>query len=353
MKRVALTCTILVVIANLASGQTTEEKISRAIQALPESMRAGASVVEYDAMGYRTVLREGTNSLVCEPDDPTVEGFRVTCYHQNRIARLNFERQLAASGKSAAEVFQTRSAKVDAGELPLPVAGQMGYFLGGANEASAVPTRSVRLPYATAASTGLPTGTDESEGVWLMQAGTNRAHIMIVGTPSGTPPMASSTETDKAAAAVLAAPAALRAGATVVDYDEYGDRHILRQGTNTLVCEPDDPNTEGFTAWCYQEGHVSRVNFEKKVAATSNERAEVFRQRVQAVEAGKIPLPVAGQMQYILSGDSLGTATRRGQVARLPYATSASTGLPEERSHDGIWLMQAGTNRAHIMIMRP
>ena len=180
MNRVALTCTTLVVIVSLASGHTPEEKISQAIKALPESMRAGASVVEYDAMGYRTVLREGTNSLVCEPDDPTVEGFRVTCYHQNRIARLNFERQLAASGKSAEEVFQTRSAKVDAGELPLPVAGQMGYFLGGANEASAVPTRSVRLPYATAASTGLPTGTDESEGVWLMQAGTNRAHIMIM-----------------------------------------------------------------------------------------------------------------------------------------------------------------------------
>jgi len=180
VSRVALTCTTLVVIVSLASGHTPEEKISQAIKALPESMRAGASVVEYDAIGYRTVLREGTNSLVCEPDDSTVEGFRVTCYHQNRIARLNFERQLAASGKSAEEVFQTLSAKVDAGELPLPVAGQMGYFLGGANEASAVPTRSVRLPYATAASTGLPTETDESEGVWLMQAGTNRAHIMIM-----------------------------------------------------------------------------------------------------------------------------------------------------------------------------
>ena len=58
MNRVALTCAILVVIANLASGQTTEEKISQAIKALPESMRAGASVVEYDAMGYRTVLQE-------------------------------------------------------------------------------------------------------------------------------------------------------------------------------------------------------------------------------------------------------------------------------------------------------
>ena len=89
-------------------------------------MRDGASVVEYDADGYRTILREGTNSLVCEPDDPDTDGFRVACYHKNRIARLNFERQLAATGTSAQEVFQARSTKVDAGELPL--VGSAGMF---------------------------------------------------------------------------------------------------------------------------------------------------------------------------------------------------------------------------------
>ena len=72
MNRVALTCAILVVIANLASGQTTEEKISQAIKALPESMRAGASVVEYEDMGSRPVLRQGTNSVVGDPEDTTV-----------------------------------------------------------------------------------------------------------------------------------------------------------------------------------------------------------------------------------------------------------------------------------------
>ena len=180
MKNVARACAMALAFASLASAQTADEKIAQAVKALPESMRDGASVVEYDAHGYRTVLREGTNSLVCEPDDPDTDGFRVACYHKNRIARLNFERQLSAAGTPAAEVFQARSAKVDAGELPLPMAGQMGYFLGGADEATAVPTRSVRLPYATSASTGLPTERGE-DGVWLMQAGTNRAHIMLPG----------------------------------------------------------------------------------------------------------------------------------------------------------------------------
>ena len=128
MKYVALVGALIVAGAGFASAQTVEQKVAQAVSALPESMRADATVVEYDAEGYRTILREGTNSLVCEPDDATVEGFRVTCYHQNRIARLNFERQLAATGKSALEVFQARSAKVDAGELPLTVAGQKGYF---------------------------------------------------------------------------------------------------------------------------------------------------------------------------------------------------------------------------------
>jgi hypothetical protein len=222
--------------------------------------------------------------------------------------------------------------------------------LGGDTEATARPGRSIRVPYATAESTGLPTERDEDEGVWLMQAGTNRAHIMVIGNPSNkpeTPPPG-----DKVAEAVLAAPKALRDGATVVEYDDKGERHVLRQGTNSLICEPDGPS-EGFSVFCYHESRVPQVNFERKLRAKGMERMEVFKKRVAEVEAGRIPLPVAGQMQYSLSGDDVATATTRGQYVRMPYATSESTGLPTERGEDGIWLMQAGTNRAHVMIRRP
>ena len=346
--RSTLVVCIFVLGATIAvSTQTNEQKISDAVKALPESMREGAAVVEYDADGYRTVLREGSNSLVCEPDDPNVEGFRVGCYHQNRIARLNFERQLAATGKSAAEIFQARSAKVDTGLLPLPVAGQMAYFLAGADEASATPTRSVRLPYATAESTGLPTERGQ-DGVWLMQAGTNRAHIMIVGN-GGETGQTEGTNGDSIAEAVSPLAPTLRSGATVVRYNDNGKRDILRQGNNSIVCEPDDPAVEGFRVSCYHEGHVPRLNFEKELAATGIERGDVFAARVKSVEAGRIPLPVAEQMQYFLGGEDIASATSFKGV-RLPYATSASSGLPTERSSDNIWLMQAGTNRAHIMM---
>lgn len=358
MKHVASLCAVVIVAGTIASAQQVSEtekaaKIAQAVKALPESMRDGASVVEYDDQGYRTVLREGTNSMVCEPDDPDTEGFQVSCYHKNRIARLNFEHQLAATGKEAMDVFQARSKLVDEGRLPLPVAGQMAYFLSGDSEASASNVgRSIRLPYATADSTGLPTERDEENGIWLMQAGTNRAHIMVMGHWSDKPGVPDASQPKKVAEAVLAAPAALRDGATVVEYDAQGERHVLRQGTNTLVCEPDDPNAEGFLVACYHEGHVPRVNFEKKLAATGMDRMDVFRKRVEAVEAGKIPLPVAGQMQYFLGGDSVETATRRGAAVRMPYGTSDSTGLPDEESSDGIWIMQAGTNRAHVMLPR-
>ncbi len=344
MKYVALVGALIVAGAGFASAQTVEQKVAQAVSALPESMRADATVVEYDAEGYRTILREGTNSLVCEPDDATVEGFRVTCYHQNRIARLNFERQLAATGKPALEVFQARSAKVDAGELPLPVAGQMGYFLGGDDAASATPTRSVRLPYATSESTGLPTERGE-DGIWLMQAGTNRAHLMIVG--HGHESVALS-KGDAIAQAVSPLPEATRSGATVVEYDANGDRTVLREGTNSLVCEA---ARQGPGGNCYHEGHVVRVNFERKLAAQGAEGADLFRQRIVAVEAGKVPLPVAGQMQYFLgaAGDNQDSGTI-GKAVRLSYATSESTGLPTEESSDHIWLMQAGTNRAHLML---
>ena len=120
-----------------------------------------------------------------------------------------------------------------------------------------------------------------------MQAGTNRAHVMVIGTPSlkpETPPPAG----DKVAEAVLAAPKALRAGATVVEYDAEGECHVLRQGTNTLICEPDRPD-EGFSVFCYHESRVPENNFQRKAAATGLERMEVFKARVAGSKRARFP----------------------------------------------------------------
>ena len=65
-------------------------------------------------------------------------------------------------------------------------AGAMQYALIGSTQEDAVATMSIKLPYATAESTGLPTE-ERSNGPWLMWAGTAAAHIMFATKPPGVP----------------------------------------------------------------------------------------------------------------------------------------------------------------------
>ena len=55
-----------------------------------------------------------------------------------------------------------------------------------------------------------------------------------------------------------------------------------------------------------------------------------------------------GAMQYALVGPTREEAELRVSI-NLPHATGASTGLPTEERTDGPWLMWAGTSAAHIM----
>ncbi len=64
---------------------------------LPPDLRAGATVVTYDkATGARTVLRQGTNFIECQPrmDD----GF-TRCYNKALAPRRDLEAKLKAEKK--------------------------------------------------------------------------------------------------------------------------------------------------------------------------------------------------------------------------------------------------------------
>ena len=52
-----------------AAPQTAsaDQQIAEATRILPEDLRAGATVVTYDATGARKVLRQGTNFVECQP----------------------------------------------------------------------------------------------------------------------------------------------------------------------------------------------------------------------------------------------------------------------------------------------
>ena len=79
-----------------------------------------------------------------------------------------------------------REAYADGGPEADINAGAMQYALIGSTQEDAVATMSIKLPYATADSTGLPTE-EQSNGPWLMWAGTVAAHIMFAIKPPGVP----------------------------------------------------------------------------------------------------------------------------------------------------------------------
>lgn len=171
---------LLVVSPGLALGEeaSVEQQIADAVAPLPADLRAGATVVLTTEPGKRTVLREGTNSMICQADGPTA-GFAVMCYHKaiDPVTSRTFE--LITAGKSDPEIGETLGAEVKAGKLQVE-AGWVVYAAWGTSRTGALPIMSVYVPNATAESTGLSTELNYYRP-WLMWAGTPVAHIMLPG----------------------------------------------------------------------------------------------------------------------------------------------------------------------------
>ncbi|ALM06490.1 hypothetical protein SB49_00675 [Sediminicola sp. YIK13] len=163
-------------------------QIKTAVIPAPDQKKSGAMVYGYDADGKFTVLREGSNNLVCIADNPNQEGISVACYSVQLEPFMKRGRELGAEGMDAKEKFDIRGAEVAAGKLMMPKDPSMLYIYYGSEEAydKASGTLSdgkfryvVYIPFATVESTGLPDKPHAPGMPWLMDPGTYRAHIMI------------------------------------------------------------------------------------------------------------------------------------------------------------------------------
>ena len=158
--------------------------------------------------------------------------------------------------------------------------------------------------------------------------------------------------------AVLAAPAADRAGATILGYDATGVVVTLRKGTNNFICLADDPRQKGFSVACYHKDLEPFMARGRALAAEGKNAAQIFEAREQEVKAGKLKMPDRSVLN-VTSG-KVDEATKEVSelytryVIYIPFATVESTGLPLAPSADGApWIMNPGTHRAHIMINPP
>lgn len=161
-----------------ALAQSKDELIAQAVSAAPEELRAGATVVNYDAKGDPVVLREGTNDIVCTPNQ-NKDNYSVNCYAQLLRAQHDLQAKEKAEGKDPKTIAADVQAALASGKLPKPTTGTTMYMLSGKTQASARGMWVVLVPGMTAEQSGLPTKPTAAGTPWLMRAGTPAAHIHI------------------------------------------------------------------------------------------------------------------------------------------------------------------------------
>lgn len=162
--------------------------------------------------------------------------------------------------------------------------------------------------------------------------------------------------------ALLAAPADLQGGATVLGYDQDHRLKVLRQGTNEMICLADDPSVPGLNVACYHKDLDPFMARGRVLRAEGKTMDELMEIRGKEVDNGTLKMPKTPTTLYVYSAKPDDYNQETGEVKNgylrsvvyVPYATAESTGLSTKPGAPGIpWLMDAGTHRAHIMINPP
>ena len=159
-------------------------------------------------------------------------------------------------------------------------------------------------------------------------------------------PGASQADVDKA---LMAAPAQLKAQATVIKWKPADWTYdTLRKGTNTLVCFDKSglPGQPAFLIECTQQGNMARAAQNMKFE-TEADRAKRQAALDAAEKDGTRVKPEFGSVWYHLMGEPANTRTHF--TIAVPGATQATLGLPESGRGGGVWIMDAGTTTAHLM----
>ena len=152
-------------------------------------MRAGATVMGYDAAFKLITLRAGTNGMICLADDPRVKQFHPACYHESMDPFMARGRELRAEGMTSNDkVDSIRFAEVKSGKIKMPTLPASLYQIfapdgsfdpaSGEIKGGADVLFVIYVPFATEKTTGLSIAPRKT-GPWLMFPGTPKAHIMI------------------------------------------------------------------------------------------------------------------------------------------------------------------------------
>lgn len=151
------------------------------------------------------------------------------------------------------------------------------------------------------------------------------------------------------AKALLAAPANMKAGATVIKWKADYTYDTLVKGTNRLVCydRSGNPGQQPFMVECTSIANLDRVAQNMKFEAIADKKAS--QAAFEAAEKdGTRAKPEFGSVWYHVMGADA-EHTRNHMTIAVPGATTQSIGLPSDNKAGGVWIMNAGTTTAHLM----
>ena len=159
--------------------------------------------------------------------------------------------------------------------------------------------------------------------------------------------VAQSPEIDKA---TLPAPRNLKDGATVIKWKADYTYDTVRKGTNNLVCfdRSGQPGQQPFAAECTSLANLPRVAQNLKFEAIPDKKASQAAFD-EAEKNGTRIAPEFGSVWFHVMGADA-EHTRTHVTVAVPGATTKTMGLPENGQKGGVWIMNAGTTTAHIMI---
>jgi len=176
------------------------------------------------------------------------------------------------------------------------------------------------------------------------------------GPPPPPPPLepgASQADVDKALLAMPANPN-LKNQATVIKWAPDHTYTTLRKGTNNMVCYDRSGFSlqQAFSVECTMLGNVERVKQNMTVEANSGgDRAKAEAEFADLEKSGKRVKPEFGSVFYHWQGPDQDRARGHMTIA-VPGATTSSLGLADNgRGANGnVWIMNAGTTTAHLMV---
>ncbi len=154
---------------------------------------------------------------------------------------------------------------------------------------------------------------------------------------------------DAISKALLAAPANLRDGATVIKWKADFTYDTLRKGTNHLVCydRSGQPQQQAFMIECTNLENLDRAAQNLKFEA-AGDHTKTQALLDAAEKDGTRVKPAYGSVWYHLMGPDQDHARTHMTIA-VPGATTQTTGLPDNGKQGGVWIMNAGTSTAHLM----